>query len=65
MPIEIRELHIKMNVNVGANGSGAASQTGSASGRGSDPQAKRAAEEELVARCVEQVMDIIRAKRER
>jgi len=53
MPIEIKELHIKINVNEGGSKSNA---TASASkGKGED----------AVAECVEQVMKIMERKKER
>ncbi len=59
MPIEIRELHIKVTVdsNEGA-GAGGAGTTASSSGGESDREA-------LVAECVEQVLTILREKQER
>jgi hypothetical protein len=51
MPIEIRELHIKINV----SDSGGASASGGAESEASDP----------VAQCVEQVMDVIKKQKER
>lgn len=55
MPIEIRELHIKMSV------SDEGAQGGGASGGGSSKMDK----DKVVAECVEQVMEILRIKRER
>ena len=49
MPIEIKELHIKINVNENSNS-------------GAKPAA---AEKDNVAECVEQVMKIIERKKER
>jgi Family of unknown function (DUF5908) len=61
MPVEIRELHIKVNVNEGSNGQrpsqssiGTAAHT---NGRGSNS--------DIVASCVEQVLNILRQKEER
>ena len=53
MPIEIKELHIKINVSENSN-SGAKPAASSA-----------AAEKDTVAECVEQVMKIIERKKER
>nr|WP_294924173.1 DUF5908 family protein [uncultured Flavobacterium sp.] len=52
MPIEIKELHIKINVNEGSKQSTAPATPKS---KGEDP----------VAECVEQVMKIIERKKER
>ncbi|WP_291143191.1 DUF5908 family protein [Flavobacterium sp. UBA7680] len=53
MPIEIKELHIKINVSENSS-SGA-----------KPPAASSAAEKDNVAECVEQVMKIIERKKER
>lgn len=53
MPIEIKELHIKINVSENSN-SGAKPAAASA-----------AAEKDTVAECVEQVMKVIERKKER
>lgn len=53
MPIEIKELHIKINVNESAN-SGAKPASSSSNN-----------EKDTVAECVEQVMKIIERKKER
>ncbi|REG99109.1 DUF5908 family protein [Flavobacterium aquicola] len=53
MPIEIKELHIKINVNENSN-------------PGAEPaSSSSAAEKDIVAECVEQVMKIIERKKER
>jgi hypothetical protein len=52
MPIEIKELHIKINVDEGSKPSGGAKASKS---KGEDP----------VAECVEQVMKIMERKKER
>jgi len=61
MPVELKELHIKINVNQTASGNapaGASSPTGSgASGNG--------AQSAIVAQCVEQVMALLKQKKER
>jgi hypothetical protein len=60
MPIEIRELHIKVAVTAGAPGAGAAAQpAGAADGAGEQAQ------QALVAQCVEQVLRILQNKMER
>lgn len=51
MPIEIKELHIKINVNEGSNSSPK-----------KDPQSK---DKDLIAECVEQIMQIIERQKER
>ena len=51
MPIEIKELHIKINVNEGGNPSPNASPKGK--------------DKDLVGVCVEQVMKVIERKKER
>jgi hypothetical protein len=64
MPIEIRELHIKMNVTAAGSGSGGASPP-AAGGAGAEADAQRLADDVLVTRCVEQVMDLLRNRTER
>lgn len=56
MPIEIRELHIKMSVTDQGGQGGGASSGGSG---GQVDQTK------VVAECVEQVMEILKQKQER
>lgn len=65
MPIEIRELHIRVSIH-DSGGSAASASSGStgatnttSGGTASDPS------EELVERCVEKVLEIIRNKNER
>lgn len=64
MPVEIRELHIKVTVNEAPQGEGAAANrnTGKRSGGGESAGADR---EAIVAECVEQVLRIMQNKRER
>ena len=57
MPIEIRELHIRMSVDGGG--------TPVASEREQSSEARRAADDELLTRCVEHVMDLLRSRTER
>jgi hypothetical protein len=52
MPIEIKELHIKINVNEGSKSTAA-------------PSAPKGNDTDAVAECVEQVMKIIERKKER
>jgi len=56
MPIEIRELHIKVAVNAGG---AAATQSSAADGAGEQTQ------QAIVAACVEQVLRILQNKAER
>ncbi|MVM33498.1 hypothetical protein GO755_25905 [Spirosoma sp. HMF4905] len=62
MPIEIRELHIRVTVNAPSAGGGAtaqpASQPPASGGSGEDKDA-------LIAECVEQVLQILQEKQER
>lgn len=58
MPIEIRELHIRMSVTT-PEGGGPAGAPGPAPG--ADGEARQA----LVAECVEQVVEMLRDQRER
>lgn len=51
MPIEIKELHIKINVTEG--------------GKSAPAPATKGKEHDVVAECVEQVMQIIERKKER
>jgi hypothetical protein len=59
MPIEIRELHIRVAVNSEPGKQGAA-QPGAPSDAGS-----HAEQDAVVAMCVEQVMQILQSKKER
>ena len=54
MPIEIKELHIKIKVDEGAN-------KGNASNKGAAKEDKS----QLIAVCVEEVMEILRQQKER
>lgn len=58
MPIEIRELHIRVSVNAPASSRPAGAP-------GPAPGAEDAAHESLVAECVEHVLEILREGRER
>lgn len=62
MPIEIKELHIHVVVNAGANDTAAkpepATGASSQAGGGGDKDA-------IIAECVEQVLEILQNKRER
>lgn len=63
MPIEIKELHIRVAVNSSPNGQPAANQT--PSGGDSNGLASDDAKALLVAECVEQVLQILQRKMER
>jgi len=62
MPIEIRELHIKVSVTTSQAGQSA--QGAGSSGSGSNDSAGNN-KEEIVAACVEKVMEILHNKTER
>lgn len=53
MPIEIKELHIKINVSEGSSGAAAPAGSGGASAQ------------DTVAQCIEQVMDVLKQQKER
>lgn len=59
MPIEIKELHIRVSVSAPA---GSAVPVGAPA---SVPTAGNGAREAIVAACVEQVMELLRERRER
>ncbi|WP_207431418.1 DUF5908 family protein [Sabulibacter ruber] len=63
MPVEIRELHIKVVVTEGASGSTGAGSSGAAgmatSAMGGEDR------EALIAECVEQVMHLLQEREER
>jgi hypothetical protein len=61
MPIEIKELHIRITVNAPENGGQAATPNAPPQGGGSGSADK----ESIVAECVEQVLQILQDKRER
>lgn len=61
MPIEIKELHIKVSVNPPPGGPPAATPAQPASAGGGGGQGK----DEIVAECVEQVLQILQQKNER
>jgi hypothetical protein len=58
VPIEIKELHIRVSVNTPAGSKPAGAP-------GPDPAAEADARKALVADCVEQVLDVLRTQRER
>jgi hypothetical protein len=61
MPIEIRELHIKVTVNNPASGGGEGSSGAAQSSENESP----APPERVIADAVEQVMELLRKKEER
>lgn len=61
MPIEIRELHIKLNVN---KPGGTQSSTPSG-GTGTPPGPESTDKQAIVAECVEQVLNILKKQKER
>lgn len=63
MPIEIRELHIKVAVTGGAGAAG--TPGGAAPAGGADSTAGDQAQQAIVAQCVEQVLRILQNKTER
>ena len=63
MPIEIKELHIRVAVNMPSTGQVAGGSTG---GSGGNTGGGNAGDKEaLVAECVEQVLEILQNKMER
>lgn len=63
MPLEIRELVIKVNVN--QSGEAASGREGAPSQAGRHQAAQQANKKAIVAECVEQVLDILKKKDER
>ncbi|ACF11311.1 conserved hypothetical protein [Chlorobaculum parvum NCIB 8327] len=61
MPIEIRELHIKVTVNE----SGTPDNNRNSVSRSAEGAGNETAREELVAECIEQMVKIMENKRER
>lgn len=61
MPLEIRELHIKVNVNQPQQGAG----EGSTAPANEAAPSRQPDAEKIVADAIEQVMDLIRQKNER
>jgi hypothetical protein len=62
MPVEIKELHIRVAVNAQPPQAAAAQASG---GKDSGGESGGADKDAIVAECVEQVLEIIRARRER
>lgn len=63
MPIEIRELHIKVNVESDSANASASGTSTSSSAPGGTPNPQ--AMEDLVAAIVDQVLEVLRMKQER
>jgi hypothetical protein len=63
VPIEIRELHVRMNVTAGGGAKGGQAETGGGDGAGQG--GPRAGDDDLVTRCVEEVMELLRNRTER
>ena len=59
MPIEIKELHIRVAVNAPPGSSAPAGGGGKSKGGGADEK------DDIVAECVEQVLNILQSKRDR
>ena len=64
MPLEIKELHIKVSVNPSGGGGGQTANTGGADAAAAAKGAS-ANQEELIQTIIEQVMDILKEKMER
>jgi hypothetical protein len=62
MPIEIKELHIRVNVTPPGSGQGGGNPS-AAPGTGGKPSGKES--QDLIAECVERVMEILENKKER
>lgn len=63
MPIEIKELHIKVAVNAAPGGQ--ATEAKSVAGGGNKSENSGSDKDEIVAECVEQVLQILQHKLER
>lgn len=64
MPIEIKELHIRVAVNSSQNGQASEGQAATASGN-MGTGAGDTDKEAIVAECVEQVLQVLQYKKER
>lgn len=60
MPVEIKELHIRVTVSGKPSGEGHPAQAGQGAGDGHD-----AGKDQIVAECVEQVFQLLQARKER
>ncbi|MBK7870260.1 MAG: hypothetical protein IPJ74_06005 [Saprospiraceae bacterium] len=65
MPIQIRELHIKVAVNEPAEASNTSPVRSTPSPGGAQGQMGEDQRDQIIAECVEQVMNILREKSER
>jgi hypothetical protein len=61
MPLEIRELNIKVNLGEGASGAGNAAQPPPAPGAGKPGEAQ----EQMLRDCLDQVTQLLRNRKER
>ncbi len=62
MPIEIKELHIKVKVSPPDSSNGSGASSASQSGNGGLSASEK---QEIIAECIEQVMKILENKKER
>lgn len=65
MPIEIKELHIRVSVNAAAGGQQPGVRTASVGGGAGSGSEGGDAKDAIVAECVEQVLHILQGKMER
>jgi hypothetical protein len=63
MPLEIKELHIKVNVNPPETGGQGASPNGTA-GAANGAKESPANQEEIIAACIEQILQILQERKE-
>jgi hypothetical protein len=63
MPLEIKELHIRVAVNISQNGQSSEAQTASSDGGKADTG--ESDKDAIVTECVEQVLQILQNKKER
>lgn len=64
MPIEIKELHIRVTVTPSSTGRQTGARGGGGGGAVADADDERG-RDQIVAECVEQVMEILESKKER
>jgi hypothetical protein len=64
MPIEIKELHIRVTVNSSSSGQQTGARGGAGAGAVANADDERGSDQ-IVAECVEQVLVILESKRER
>jgi hypothetical protein len=65
MPIEIKELHIRVTVSGSHAEPGKGTQNAGQKGEGAGGGAHGAGKDEIVAECVEEVLRVLQARRER